>query len=168
MKYIDFDGVIVDTEDALFEDWRKIPNHRELSEEVKIKYISAANWHKIIRESAIINDAIYILNNLDPHNTAILTKVHSLYNESAEKIKFLREQGIKQSIIIVPCGFKKTEIVSAKGNILVDDTIHNLDDWERDGGKGYFFSKDDKDFDSWGRKNEKPYEKVKSLEFLRK
>ena len=33
--YIDFDGVILDTEDLLFEDWRKIPNHKNLSEEEK-------------------------------------------------------------------------------------------------------------------------------------
>ena len=95
MKYIDFDGVIVDTEDALFADWRKIPNHQELPEELKIKYISEANWYKIIRESEIINDAIYVLNHLNPYETAILTKVHSLYNESAEKIKFLIK--LKQS-----------------------------------------------------------------------
>ena len=167
MKYIDFDGVIVDTHDLLFEDWDKIPNHQDLSEEIKIKYISEVNWRRIIRESEIINDAIYVLNHLNPYETAILTKVHSLYNESTEKIKFLREQGIKQPIIIVPCGFKKNEIVSARGNILVDDSLHNLDDWELDGGTGYFFSKDDKDYDGWNRKNDKPYEKVKSLHFLK-
>ena len=43
--YIDFDGVILDTEDLLFEDWRKIPNHKNLSEEEKIKYIQNIDWN---------------------------------------------------------------------------------------------------------------------------
>ena len=37
MRYIDFDGVILDTEDHLFYDWYKIPNYHELTEEDKIK-----------------------------------------------------------------------------------------------------------------------------------
>ena len=33
MRYIDFDGVILDTEDHLFYDWYKIPNYHKLTEE---------------------------------------------------------------------------------------------------------------------------------------
>jgi len=164
MKYIDFDGVILDTEDRLFENWRKKPNHHELGEKSKIKYIQNVSWRLVINESMIINDSIYILKHCDYRNTAILTKVHSLHNEALEKVKFLREQGIKQSIIIVPYGLKKTEVVEAEGNILIDDAIMNLDDWEASKGKGIFFNKDGLDIDSWGRKNNKPYQKVLSLD----
>lgn len=39
MIYIDFDGVILDTEKILFEEWRKNPNRGNLPEIEKIKYI---------------------------------------------------------------------------------------------------------------------------------
>ena len=168
MKYIDFDGVILDTEEKLFESWRKKPNHHELGEDAKIKYIQQRSWNMVINNSMIIRDAIYVLKHCDYHNTAILTKVHSLRNEALEKVKFLREQGIKQSIIIVPYGLKKTDIVEAEGNILIDDAIMNLDDWEAAGGKGIFFNKDGLDVDSWGRRNVKPYQKILSLHSIDK
>ena len=38
MVYIDFDGVILDTEGLLFEEWRKNPNRHFLPESEKIKY----------------------------------------------------------------------------------------------------------------------------------
>ena len=163
MKYIDFDGVILDTEDLLFEDWRKNPNHRQLGEDLKIEYIQNRSWSMVINNSMIIKDSIYVLKHCDYHDTAILTKVHSLRNEALEKIKFLRSQGIKQSIIIVPYGLRKTDVVEAEGNILIDDAIMNLDDWEASGGRGIYFNKEGLDVDSWGRRNTKPYQKILSL-----
>ena len=163
MKYVDFDGVIMDTHDALFESWFKKPDYLSLSEDEKIKYIQRRNWRMVINQSMIINDAIYILKHCDYRNTAILTKVHSLRNEAAAKIDFLRGQGIKQSIIIVPFGFKKTDVVEAEGCTLIDDCIANLDDWELDKGTGIFFNKDGLDFDNWGSKNVKPYQKILTL-----
>ena len=163
MKYIDFDGVILDSEVNLFRDWYKKPNYRELGEKAKIKYIQNVSWRLIINESMIINDSIYILKHCDYQNTSILTRVHSLHNEALEKIKFLREQGIKQSIIIVPYGLKKSEVVEAEGNILIDDDIMNLNDWEHANGRGILFNKDGLDVDSKGRRNNKPYQKILSL-----
>ena len=61
MRYIDFDGVILDTEDHLFYDWYKIPNYHELTEEDKIRHVQCANWYKILHESNFINDSLYIL-----------------------------------------------------------------------------------------------------------
>ena len=39
MIYIDFDGVILDTEDLMFEEWRKNPNRHSLPETDKIEYL---------------------------------------------------------------------------------------------------------------------------------
>ena len=96
MRYIDFDGVILDTEDHLFYDWYKIPNYHELTEEDKIRHVQCANWYKILHESNFINDSLYILKHMDTKNNAILTKIHSLEIEGYETIRFLRENGIKQ------------------------------------------------------------------------
>lgn len=163
IKYVDFDGVIFDTEPKLFNDkyyeMKKEPNFD------KMKYVQDINWDKLIRNSKEINNAISILKELKSE-VEILTKVNSLDNEAVAKIKILRELGIENKIILVPFNLKKTDIVSAKGNILVDDTIHNLDDWYKDGGIPIFFNKNNNDMDSWFNTNTK-YKKIKTLEYLK-
>ena len=160
MRYIDFDGVIIDTEDLLFEEWRKIPNIEYLTEEDKIEYVKMANWKYIIENSPIINDSIYILKNIDPNNSTILTTVHSIENEAYEKIIFLRKNGVKQQIITVPYTIKKNEMVIAKDNILIDDSLRNLTYWQIDGGYPMFFDKKENNIDSWGNYNDKSYQRV--------
>ena len=163
MVYIDFDGVILDTEGLLFEEWRKNPNRHLLSEIDKIRYIQNSNWNYIINNSEIINDSIYYLKQMDPSRSAILTKIHTSANEGVAKIKFLREQGIKQSIILVPYMVKKTDMVAASGNILVDDSLRNLDDWVNCNGIPLFFDINDDGYDSWNQPNVKKYQKVLDL-----
>lgn len=163
MIYFDFDGVILDTEELLFEEWRKIPNRHELSEEDKIKYIQASDWDYIINNSHIINDSIYYLNQMDPSKTAILTKIHSMENEGNAKVRWLRKMNIKQSIILVPYMLKKTNLVDASGNILVDDCLANLYDWEKNNGMPILFDIDNDNYDSWHQPNVKGYQKVLSL-----
>lgn len=163
MLYIDFDGVILDTEDVLFEEWRKNPDSLILPETEKIKYIQNKDWNYILNNSEIINDAIKYLNMMDPSKSFILTKVHSLRNEGMEKIKWLREKGVKQNVILVPYMLKKTDVVDAYGNILIDDCLKNLDDWKANGGNPIFFDMDDDNIDSWQQPNIKRYQKVLSL-----
>ena len=57
---------------------------------------------------------------------------------------------------------KKTDIVKAKGNILIDDTVHNLDDWSKDEGISIFFDKFDNNVDSWDKENKK-YKRIRNL-----
>lgn len=163
MIYIDFDGVILDTNELLFEEWRKNPDRHLLSEFDKIKYIQKSNWNYIINNSDIINDSIYYLQQMDPNQSSILTKIHSLDNEGIAKIRWLRDKGIKQSIILVPYAVKKTDVVDASGNILVDDSLKNLDDWKKDNGIPIFFDINNDDYDSWQQPNIKKYQKVLDL-----
>ncbi len=163
MKYIDFDGVILDTEDILFEEWRKNPDRHLLPEEEKIKYIQNRDWEYIIKNSPEIRDSIYNLHNMDPKETTILTKIHSLRNEGLAKLKWKKENNIKQEIKLVYYIYKKTDIVIAKNNILIDDCLKNLDDWVNSGGHPVFFDKDDDNIDSWDEPNTKGYERVLSL-----
>ena len=163
MIYIDFDGVILDTNELLFEEWRKNPDRHLLSEFDKIKYIQKSNWNYIINNSDIINDSIYYLQQMDPNQSSILTKIHSLDNEGIAKIRWLRDKGIKQSIILVPYAVKKTDVVDASGNILVDDSLKNLDEWKKDNGIPIFFDINNDDYDSWQQPNIKKYQKVLDL-----
>lgn len=160
--YVDFDEVIVDSEKWLFDGYEEL---HITTEAEKIKYIQNKDWKQILSKAEIINDAINILKGLKKDIT-ILTKVHSMENEGVAKIKFLRSKGIESNIILVPYPFKKTEIVIAKNNILIDDTVHNLDDWFLDGGIPIYFNKDNLDIDGWNTQN-KNYLKIKSLEYLK-
>ncbi len=168
MRYIDFDGVILDTEDILFYEWRKNPNRHLLDISDKINYIKNSDWKKILNESPIINDSIYILKNTDPKESIILTKIHSLENEGYEKIKYLRKLRVLQNIILVPYNLKKTDLVNAKNNILIDDCLKNLDDWINSEGYPMFFDKKQNNIDSWGEYNKKGYQKILKINEERK
>lgn len=163
MLYIDFDDVILSTGEVLFKEWRKNPNRHLLPEIEKIKYIQRADWDYILKYSDVINDSLYYLKHMDPNTSFILTKVHSLTNEGSSKIKWIRRQGIEQSIILVPYNIKKCDVVDAAGNTLVDDCLKNLDEWAENGGYPILFDYDDDNYDSWQQPNVKSYKRIMNL-----
>ena len=95
--YIDFDGVILDTEPILFEEWDKIPNNHLLPDVELENYIRNANWEVILSNAKEINDSIYCLQQMDLNTTSIITRVHSLGNEARLKTEWLRKNNIKQN-----------------------------------------------------------------------
>lgn len=162
ITYIDFDGVVFDTDKLLFDsNYYKAKLDKNFNKE---KYVQNIDWYNLILNSEEINNAIKTLKELK--KSIILTKVNSLNNEGVAKIRILRELEIKNNIILVPFICKKTDIVDAYGNVLVDDTVHNLDDWKKDKGIPIFFNKDNLDIDNWNNVN-KEYKKIKSLEYLK-
>ena len=159
--YIDFDGVILDTETHLFDEYDKLKaKNKYLSSR---EYLENFNWKKHISESAEINNAIKILNELKL-DISVLTKVCS-EQEGIAKIEFLRQSGFNKPIITVPIDLRKCDIVDARGNLLIDDTVHNLDDWINAGGDAIYFNKDNSDIDPWNNTNTK-YQKITSLHIL--
>lgn len=161
--YIDFDGVIIDSEKKLFEDYHKL-NIR--NQDTKKEHIQKYDWTELLDNSEIINNAIEILKELSLQDIAVLTKVFSADNEGAAKIKSLRKLGIFCEVILVPYNLNKTDVVDPKGNILVDDTVHNLDDWNNKGGIPIFFNKDNLDIDGWDNQN-KIYTKINRLDKIK-
>lgn len=103
---------------------------------------------------------------MDPNISFILTKIHS-FKEGNEKIKWLLKNNIKQKVILVPYYLKKTDMVSAKDNILVDDCLKNLKEWSDSLGHGVFYDMNDDNIDSWNQPNVDGYERVLSLEKFR-
>ncbi len=137
IKYIDCDGVILDTETHLFDDYDRLK--QENPDLRKRDYLANLDWDVLIYQAAVINDAINLLKEYDPRGVHILTRIHSL-REAKAKINYFRSSGVKNGIIIVNSEFKKSEVVNAKGNILVDDSTANLDDWAKAGGIPIQFS----------------------------
>ena len=113
-RYIDCDGVILNTEAGLFDGYDKLkkvdPTYKRL------QYLQNLDWEAWVEQAGFIGDAYEVLKFYDPSMADILTKVHSL-NEARVKINFFRGHGIRNNIIIVPNGISKASVVNAKGNI---------------------------------------------------
>lgn len=137
IKYIDCDGVIMDTENGLFNKFKKL--QRRNPNISAVEYLANMDWEYWINQAGVINDSIDIIKEQDPTNVSLLTKVHSL-NEGEVKIRFFRNKGLKNNIILVPKSLAKSAVVSASRNILVDDFKRNLDDWENSNGVPILFN----------------------------
>ena len=161
--YVDFDGVIKDTHQALFDDYSKIDDNGKYISDTE--HVIKKDWVYVLDKSPIINNAIKIVNEVDD-DLAVLTRTHSLENESVAKIRDLRELGLKREIILVPYQLKKTDVVPARGNILADDAIFNCDEWYMEKGAPIFFDNYGNNVDVWGVENKK-YVRTRSLEILK-
>ena len=155
--YVDFDGVILDTDAVLDKEYSKIQNIS------RSEFVKKYDWDKLVNVATIINDSLYNLKNTK-YDTYILSKISSI-NEAISKVRYLRDNDIFANIHFVPTQISKSDIVSAKGNILIDDKVYNLEQWEEKGGIPIFFNKDNNDYDVRGKKNTK-YKKICNLDIL--
>lgn len=127
IKYIDCDGVILDTETGLFDEYHEL---KKVNPGLKKRqYLHDMDWEYWIWQAGILNDAVEILKNYDPKNVEILTRVHSL-NEARAKLNFFRNSRVRNNVIIVPDGMVKSSVVDPFQNVLVEDSNSNLEDWD--------------------------------------
>ena len=154
--YIDFDGVILDTDTTI----NNIIKDNNIN---KKEYISNCNWDNLLNSTAVINNSIKYLkeSKLDIN---LLSKISTL-EEGIAKVKYLRNNNINMNIHLVPTKISKSDIVSPKGNILIDDKVYNLDEWNSKGGTSIFFNKYNDDIDIYGKTNTK-YKKINDLSML--
>ena len=137
MLFFDYDGVIGNTEIGLFDEYKRLKEKQP--DLTKIHYLIDFDWHGWLRKSGPKNDAFVILRAHNPQKASILTRCWSV-NEAKEKILYIRENKVKNSIIIVPYDLPKSTIVDAEGNILVEDQICNVVEWQNARGIGLLFS----------------------------
>ena len=142
--YIDFDGVILDTINPLYQ---KLKEDNVPEEKVKEFFVNY-DWAKIIKDKYIIDS--------EKFNLAILTHVNSLH-EAELKIKYLRKYFKDITIIPCPKAISKTKMVHTKDSVLVDDYAGNLREWEHEGGIPVRFSQ---------KKNGKGFKVVDKLDQL--
>ena len=141
--YIDFDGVIMDTNRVTYDMLDRLEVDKTDSEKMS-EFYSNLNWKKILSLTPIINDAFGCMKKLYASgkcNLAILTHVNSV-DEAIAKINFIRKYMKDVTIIPVPRELSKTKMCSTKDSILIDDYSGNLMEWEKEGGIGIQFSTD--------------------------
>ncbi len=134
--FIDFDGVIFDTE-------KRVVDRKKLRPDISWNaFFEELDWFELLEEAKVINNAIdYILEaQSKSKQIAILTKIHTLLEMEA-KVRALRTRNIEIPILFVPPYIKKSQIyLPNNGEILIDDSIKNLIDWEQKGGRSIYFS----------------------------
>lgn len=162
--FIDFDGVILDSEERMLErkydlGLRDHKNESEFDAYFEYTKLHPEEWDYIIKEAKSINNSVEIIKELESlkKNIAILTKIHTL-QEMKVKTEVLRENlKILCPVIFVPPGVKKHQVIVPNNQLLIDDSKRNIKRWIENGGRGLIF-------DSTLECNTN--EKVKSLEFL--
>lgn len=162
--FIDFDGVILDSEERMLVRKYDLGFHDHYNESEFDAYFEYTNshpeeWDYIIKNAKPINNSVEILKELESlkENIAILTKIHTL-QEMKVKTETLRDNyKIFCPVIFVPPGIKKHQIIVPNNQLLIDDSKRNIKKWIENGGRGLIFdSTIDNDTN----------DKVKSLEFL--
>lgn len=140
---MDFDGVIADTikvtYNMLNEEGIDIKDNSKVSE-----FYRKLDWKQLLESTNEINkafDEIDLLQDSGIYNIYILTTVNSL-DEMKSKINYVRDRNKNIGVICVPKGIDKCCVVDANNAILVDDYKGNLRVWEKNGGIGICFTKE--------------------------
>lgn len=164
--FIDFDGVILDSEERMLKRKYDLGFHNHKNESEFYAYFEYTNlhleeWEYILKEAKSINNSVEIIKELEnlKKRIAILTKIHTL-QEMKIKTEILRDNlKILCPVIFVPSGVKKYQVIIPNQQLLIDDSPKNIKQWIENGGKGLIFDPTIES-DTNG--------KVRSLEFLLK
>ena len=138
--YIDFDGVIADTQKKI--DYYFSLFNNTISPEWN-RFLENINWKlDVLKDAEEINNSLSILKELYKmkRDIYILSRVFSL-NEYYDKREYLKDRGIDILFIPSPKRVPKSLIVTPnKNRILVDDSKDNINDWINNNGKGIYFT----------------------------
>lgn len=152
--FIDCDGVILDTWDLIYSKYQEVYKITELDDNKLLKVMDDLGWYRIINDSEVINDSINKIKELSKkYDVTIVTKVVA-EDEKKEKDIFFKKNGLDK-VVYVSYEGKKIDKVLAKGNILIDDTVKNLDEWNEEGGISIFFNRYLNNKDGYNKENTK-------------
>ena len=110
MIYFDYDGVLGNTEVGLFDDYERMIEY--MPNLTKEQYLIAFNWSDWLRDCGCIGNGFVVLRKYEPWKATILTTCWSI-QEGREKVKYIRENGVENNIII--CPFSSSLLMSSKG-----------------------------------------------------
>ncbi len=146
--YIDFDGVIMNTNNAIT---NLLDEHQvdRTNYDETVNFLKKINWDKLLKECDEISNAfshLKTLNDSNDFNVAILTHVCS-EEEANEKKKLLTNKVGNLNVIPVPRNIDKCHYVDPKDSILIDDYSKNLELWQQNGGISIKFT--NKEYDKF-------------------
>ncbi len=150
MLYIDFDGVIFNTNEVIDDLLKQRGLCLDSTE--GHQFLREYDYEKILKEATEINGSLQCLKNLlrvvGYQGAAILTRINSP-KEALIKYNLIQKQLYGYAFLPIPIQVdeqgiyhvrKKTEYVTAKGSILIDYDIRNIDDWIQNEGIGLYFT----------------------------
>lgn len=144
--YVDFDGVILDTDKVLKKEFIG-----DYNSNARREFVKNYDWFKLMDDNLIINDSLNFLRG-SIYDIFLLSKISSMC-EGQAKVKYLRNNNVNIDICFVPTGINKCDVVSASENILIDDKIANLNSWSESGGISIYFNKNGDSVDIHGVNN---------------
>lgn len=136
MMFLDYDGVLGNTIEGLFDEYYILKQERQ--DLTMIRYIQEKDWHDWLRRAGPQKGSFKVLKKHSPNIATILTRVWSI-DEAREKIIYIRENDIRNPIIIVPGDMKKSSMVNPRGHLLVEDQVDNVVDWIKKHGSALLF-----------------------------
>ncbi len=134
--YIDFDGVIVDSQNKINELFWLFGE--DSTDPFWNEALMRIYWTRLLSISNELDGSFEVLRELvkSGANVSILSRVFS-ENEKLAKIEYLKSKGIYINFIACMGRVPKSTIIKpAPYRILVDDGIDNITDWRRYGGTG--------------------------------
>lgn len=137
MIYCDLDGVLADFDGGYYNLFHIMPRT------VERPYL----WYQIEKlenywlNLALMPDSDLLLNELKKHAFKILTGLPKIGFEKAETQKRQWVQKYIGEGVPVICTFSKDKALYCKGkeDILIDDWMPNIQDWQKAGGTGIFY-----------------------------
>ncbi len=138
--YLDCDGVILNTMDTAYANMKKMGLDINDSDVVH-EYFINVNWNNLIKQAGVLNDSIDKIKFLRSlgYNFKILT---TCVNKDEPEIKrnYFFNMLPCIEVITVPWKVNKSSVVRARGNVLIDDSRHNITDWNEARGQGILFN----------------------------
>ncbi len=135
--YIDFDGVILDTNTKLYEEARK--RNYDISDN---EFYKTFDFKTILKDDIILNDSINCLQKIvDSGHFEVNILTHcSSFTEGVDKMSYIRKFFKEISVIMCPKEISKARLIHSKDAILIDDYTKNLEEWASEGGIPVKFS----------------------------
>lgn len=152
--YIDFDGVILDTWEVIFKEYQRKYNTKDIIEKNLKNIMLEIGWNYILKESREINNSLEKIIQLQQNQKICILSKFNSDEEKHKKREYLLNNGI-DTMCFVPYNTSKTQFVNAKNNVLIDDDLDNLNNWQEKGGISIYFNEQLNNYDSYGNKNEK-------------
>lgn len=142
--YCDCDGVILNTIEVGFNIMREIGCNMNNRKEVDYYFKHVVDWNDIFDRATFINNSIEQIKYLQKQkifeDILILTKLSGALHEERLKRDLFKEKLSDIKVITLQYDLSKSSVVQAKGNVLLDDEIHNCRKWDNENGVAVLFS----------------------------